>query len=305
MKQPFEETKRRQKPRENFYMHSVVCLFILAFVFCLNINSQNNKKIVEDIIFKIDKNGITNTSDKYYFVAKQFMGKPYVAATLEKNDNEKLVVNLDEFDCTTFVESCIAIADANDYDDFENNLMKIRYRGGVIDNYTSRLHYMSEWIEDNFQLDNITMQLGGEVVNKPLFFMSKNANLYPSLKNNEEEIEKIKKVEEHINNQIMNEGKFMVLPKNKISSIEHMLKDGDIVLFATSIAGLDYSHIGLIHQTKEGVPQILHASSGKSMKVILDEKSLDQYCKSSSKCTGITVLRHKENQNITLVEETE
>ena len=40
--------------------------------------------------------------------ALTYLGKPYVAHTLEINDEEQLVVNLEEVDCTTFVEYVLA-----------------------------------------------------------------------------------------------------------------------------------------------------------------------------------------------------
>lgn len=39
-----------------------------------------------------------------------FLKTPYVAHTLEVNDEEKLVVNFDEVDCTTFVEYVLALS---------------------------------------------------------------------------------------------------------------------------------------------------------------------------------------------------
>ena len=39
-----------------------------------------------------------------------FLKTPYVAHTLEVNEEEKLVVNFDEVDCTTFVEYVLALA---------------------------------------------------------------------------------------------------------------------------------------------------------------------------------------------------
>ena len=41
--------------------------------------------------------------------ARQFLGIPYVAHTLEVNDREQLVVNTRQLDCTTFVETVTAL----------------------------------------------------------------------------------------------------------------------------------------------------------------------------------------------------
>ena len=44
------------------------------------------------------------------FFARKFLGRPYVAHTLEKNDDERLVVNTRELDCTTLVETVSALS---------------------------------------------------------------------------------------------------------------------------------------------------------------------------------------------------
>ncbi|MBW4913325.1 DUF1460 domain-containing protein, partial [Prevotella melaninogenica] len=38
-------------------------------------------------------------------IARKFTGVPYVAHTLDINEDEKLVINLHGLDCTTYVET--------------------------------------------------------------------------------------------------------------------------------------------------------------------------------------------------------
>lgn len=49
------------------------------------------------------------THSPLYF-AKKLLGRPYVGQTLEINEEEQLVVNLRELDCTTLVETSAALA---------------------------------------------------------------------------------------------------------------------------------------------------------------------------------------------------
>ncbi len=44
------------------------------------------------------------------FFGRALRGVPYVAKTLEKNSQEQLVVNLRQLDCTTYVETVLALA---------------------------------------------------------------------------------------------------------------------------------------------------------------------------------------------------
>ena len=90
--------------------------------------------------------------------ALSFLDVPYVANTLEMDGEEELVINCDEVDCTTFVEYVMALAKTPEQANgdisetaFAENLTKIRYRNGKIDGYTSRLHYVSDWINNGLR----------------------------------------------------------------------------------------------------------------------------------------------------------
>ena len=88
------------------------------------------------------------------FFARKFLGLPYVAHTLEINDDERLVVNTRQLDCTTLVENVTALtlcAQRGQYTwrDYLRTLTAMRYRNGKITDYTSRIHYFTEWITAN------------------------------------------------------------------------------------------------------------------------------------------------------------
>ena len=70
-------------------------------------------------------------------VAQSFLGIPYVAGTLEAEGDERLIINEDSLDCTTFVELSVArwLATQNDSLTFEQQVQAMRYRGGTIDGY--------------------------------------------------------------------------------------------------------------------------------------------------------------------------
>ena len=118
--------------------------------------------------------------------ALTYLGKPYVAHTLEVNDKEQLVVNLEEVDCTTFVEYVLAqsLADTRG-GEMEDYLKRIRYRDGRIDGYTSRLHYIAEWIESGVQngfIEDVTAQCSPDTMLLQLSFMSTHPDSYRHLK---------------------------------------------------------------------------------------------------------------------------
>src|SRR5690606_26000414 len=95
--------------------------------------------------------------DRTVAIARWFVGERYTPCTLETGDAERLVVDLDDFDCVTYVETMLAMArvlgrGTPSYDAFRDELRRIRYRGGEIAGYASRLHYFSDWIADNERL---------------------------------------------------------------------------------------------------------------------------------------------------------
>ena len=84
------------------------------------------------------------TTNLPLFFAKKFIGRPYVASTLEGDTHERLVVNTRQLDCTTLVENVVALtlcAQSHQYSyfAFKHMLVDLRYRGGIIDGYPSRL----------------------------------------------------------------------------------------------------------------------------------------------------------------------
>ncbi len=225
--------------------------------------------------------------------AKFFLGKPYVASTLEVSDKETLIVNLRELDCTTFVENCIALARViksgdSSFENYCSCLINMRYREGEIKDYTSRLHYTSDWIYENERnnlLRNISTDIGGKVVNHPLSFMSEHPQSYKHLKENEANVSKMKEIERTVNNR----NNYRIIPVESISNNKEKIESGDIVVFATSLQGLDYSHIGIAYW-QNGQLHFIHASS-KQKQVVIEKKTLVGYCVDSKSCSGISILR--------------
>lgn len=228
--------------------------------------------------------------------ASFFLAKPYVASTLEKGDEEELVVNLNEFDCTTLVETAVALAGTIKSGEcslplFRYILQFIRYRDGAIDGYSSRLHYVTDWIDNNVKAEvitNMTDSLGGIKIAKSIDFMTTHTDSYKQLMNREEMVDKMREIESEINER----GTYSYIPKKDISRIAGKIKDGDIIAFATSIDGLDYSHMGIAFHDG-GRLTFIHAST-RTKTVTVEKQTLIDYCMKSTRCTGISVLRVRE-----------
>jgi hypothetical protein len=250
-----------------------------------------DKEIIEQL-FELFSND-TNTPIPVLMVkvGTFFKETPYVAHTLE-TDKEQLVINLREMDCTTFAENCLAISKTikskePTFEQFTQELIKIRYREGKIDGYPSRLHYFSDWIYDNDRkkiIESASKEIAQIPYKNVVNFMSTHPDSYQQLKENSELVQILAEQE----NQISAREAYYI-PENKISEFEDKLMDGDIVGITTGIKGLDISHVGILVR-KAGRIHIMHASS-KAEKVIVSEETLGEYLLSSKSATGIMVAR--------------
>lgn len=254
---------------------------------------DNNEEKYREIIIKsnYDNWSSLGMGDILARTALQFVGTSYQGGTLENEKGEVLVLNLEGMDCVTFVEYSLAISHTireckTGYNEFAENVERIRYRDGIRKDYISRLHYTSDWISNNSKkgiLISVSENLGGEKFDKTINFMSENSTKYLHLSKNQEFVNRIKVVEQQLN-----KNSNYYIPKSKINKIVENLKTGDIVAFTTKVDGLDYSHMGIIF-IDNGQPRLIHASSVEK-KVILDGSLID-YIKNNKSITGISVVR--------------
>jgi len=226
--------------------------------------------------------------------AQFFLETPYVAHTLDKSEKEELVINLRELDCFTYVENVMALsfaARSNNLSmkNFMGKLAEIRYRNNETLDYSSRMHYTSDWLfenERNGLLENISKDLAGIKETKKFDFMSTHRNAYKQLANDDVMLNKIIDVESAINER----GGFHYLPKDLIAAKANDIPHMAMIGFVTAIDGLDISHVGFAYRKDDGELTFIHASSAE-MKVVVDAKSLSDYCFSQKNCKGIVVVK--------------
>ncbi|MBQ6573233.1 MAG: DUF1460 domain-containing protein [Bacteroidales bacterium] len=283
----------------------IIALACLALVLPMNVSAQSvaqgniSKESVEKYS-KISKELLANRDksvpELMIIAAKQMLGTEYVAGSLEQVP-EKLKVSLVETDCILFVETCLAMAvNAKKGNDSPDSLCAFiqgtRYRNGVVDGYTSRIHYTSEWIrqgEANGIFREITDVLSGENLSGQRFsYMSEHTGAYKQIKDNPAEIAKIAKMEESLNRYT----DYYVIPKADVKKMEHLLKDGDILGFNSNVKGLDIAHVALVYHKENGEVGFIHASQVDG-KVVIDEKSIHDYVNSRKSNDGIRIIRVK------------
>lgn len=189
-------------------------------------------------------------------VGSTFVGVPYRESPLESAGEERLVVDLRGMDCVTFVEQVLAIghvvrqAPEEELEDdealaerFREALRRIRYRGGEIDGYPSRLHYFSDWIRDNEAkgfVEDLTRSMGGTRDERPVGFMSSNPDLYRQLREEPELVDGIRRIEERLSG----EERFFI-PQEEIARRADRIRTGDVIAATSTVEGLDVAHTGI------------------------------------------------------------
>lgn len=180
-------------------------------------------------------------------IGRTFLETPYEPGTLEVPGPERLVINLRALDCVTYVENVLAMARIirerkYDFDSFQRELTRIRYRSGRLDGYPSRLHYFSEWISDaeaKGLVRDITREIGGEPDPGPINFMSEHADAYRQLAE-PGNLEAIREIEARLNQRTR-----YYIPENRIADVAPQIRDGDIIAATSTIEGLDIAHTGI------------------------------------------------------------
>ncbi len=227
--------------------------------------------------------------------AKKMLGVPYVAGTLDGNEEEQLVVLVDSLDCTTFVETVLAfcIADKRgerDYEGFKKALTQIRYRDGILNGYTSRLHYFSDWILNNEQMGFVKECTSETACSQPkelwLDFMTTHVDSYLPMKKNPELVKEMASHEKNWQGTVVS-----YIPKEKLNLPPEGLKikDGDVLALVTNIKGLDVVHVGFAFW-KDNQLHLLHASSS-AKKVIEDPKTQYESSKNTKAHIGVRAIR--------------
>lgn len=237
------------------------------------------------------------TTNYVLHFARQFLGRPYVSNTLEVNSSEQLVVNTRELDCTTLVENVVALTlcmQRHLYTarDFMNALVQIRYRRGVLEGYPSRLHYFTDWINDNTSRGLVVEQQSPvppftAIQTVDVYYMSTHPQAYRALKENSALVPVIKAQENSLRGR-----RYRYIPKREVRNTAEMrqaVRDGDIIAITCNKSGLDIAHLGFAVWRSDGL-HLLNASQ-LHKRVVEEPMTLGEYLSKHPSHTGIRVVR--------------
>ena len=267
-----------------------------------SLGTANDRRLVERILRTTCKNYAAWGKEKtIVWIARQFIGVPYVGHTLDRSDTEHMVINLHELDCTTYVEAVLALAHCtfegkSSFSDYCEAAQQVRYQDGKV-SYENRLHYFQWWVADNVRkglVQEITLPAsiftGRQLLR--IDYMSTHASNYDMLRNHPERVQAIAKREKVWQGKMVN-----YIPKERLAdtSLRQVVHDGDIIGLVTNKAGLDASHLGIAVWHKDGL-YLLNASSLKKngKQVVEPQETLFAYLAVRDHNKGIRVLRISE-----------
>lgn len=264
----------------------------------MRFHCENDTMKINSLLMEGLQSGLSNPNELVCFYAHKLEGTPYVAHTLE-GDSEMLTINIDELDCTTFIETLYALTRTTlngrySWRDYAHHLEDLRYRRGEMGDYSSRLHYISDWIIDNSNRGNL-VDVTSDIKCvrykiKDINYMSTHRDSYPSLAN-DTIYEKIKNFEVGYRNH-----RFPYIKKESLNSkdVKAVVRRGDFVGLVTRIDGLDISHLGIVELDSEGNIVLLDASS-IGMKVMLESIDLKHQLSKNPKNEGVRFFRLTNN----------
>ena len=259
----------------------------------MRFHCDSDTVVINKLLMQGYKSGINEANALIEFYARKLLGTPYVAQTLEA-DEELLTIIIHELDCLTFIETLYALTRATldgrySWRDYAANIENIRYRGGQMGDYSSRIHYISEWIIDNHVRGNlveVTPDLPHvDYMVKNIDYMTHHTNSYRQLKDDSVMVEKIRRFE-------LRNHRFPYLKRSWLNdkAVKAALRSGDFVSLVTKNEGLDVSHNGIIIVDDKGDPYLLDASMSGG-KVMLEGKPLFKYLEKSKTNIGVRVFR--------------
>jgi 3D (Asp-Asp-Asp) domain-containing protein len=236
---------------------------------------------------------VLNPDHRMMFFSELAKGTPYVIFCLGEGpegiyDKDPLV-DIARVDCMTFCEQTLALAISNDYQDFFNNLQKIRYRDGIIGMKTRNHYTIADWLPNNaWLLEDATETIGGDLC-RPMTKTIDRAKDLAAMGCTD--VSDIRPPETMT---------VKYIPKENLLQVEENLRGGEIVSLIQNREGIFSSHMGLIAKDRRGKVIFRHAS--RTAGEVVDEpyRELVDRLLSSQNNAGAVFMRVRRDISLAL-----
>jgi hypothetical protein len=255
-----------------YHFWILTCFFCTPTILLGQIVTNDLKKNIE----------IARNSNQPIKIAEQFLGLPYKAFALSKENPEHLITDLSGFDCVTLFDNVYALYTSKGVDsDYIKQLIKVRYFQPGRVTYENRNHYFSSTVKklgDAGELKQVHDAIFEVSTPKNLDVLSQFLKKHPY----QISMDSILKMEKQFSTK-----QLIYFPTKSIPKITHLIKEGDLVLFLTNQENMDFHHVGFL--VKKGKNwHILHASQ-QHKKVIVSNESLLEYMRKHPSFPGIQI----------------
>jgi hypothetical protein len=273
---------------------------ILLFVIPLHLlaedkqfyNMSNNE--IDSILVNISKEPLTIT-ERIAIFSEYFLGTPYDFKCVGDGKDALLekypLVNFKRTNCMALCEHVLALAISDNWDNFFNNLMHIRYKDGIIGMKTRNHYTMADWLPQNsWILEDASAKVGGKYTKKMTRTISHQHFFKQKGITNMDYVQSDRTLT------------IPYIPLQHWNDIEEMLNQGDILslLFADK-DDIFSAHMVLAIKGDDGHIKIREATT-REMKVVIDtpfEKWVKYKQKNNgSLYAGMAIIRVKKGLDI-------
>lgn len=124
-----------------------------TFIACASPIEDKADQYIQLLYHNLNSKKNLNLNDRIVWISEQFLNKPYLLGALGEGDKARFDqfprYRVDAFDCETYVDTVLALALADNLQDFKEKILKIRYKAGKVA-YTQRNHFTDlDWNLNN------------------------------------------------------------------------------------------------------------------------------------------------------------
>jgi 3D (Asp-Asp-Asp) domain-containing protein len=196
---------------------------------------------------------VSNLDHRMMFFSELAKGTPYVIFCLgegpEGTYDKDPLLDIARVDCMTFCEQSLSMAISKDYQEFFQNLQRIRYRDGIIGMKTRNHYTIADWLPNNgWLLEDATEIIGGELCRPMTKTVDRAKDLAAMGCTDVHDVAPPQTIT------------VKYIPKESLYQVEENLRGGEIVSLIQKKEGIFSSHMGLIAKDRQGETIFRHAS---------------------------------------------